>query len=587
MIGELTNHLWQSTLFAIIAAALTFAFRGNRAHIRYWLWFSASFKFFLPFSLLMSLGSHLKWPSIAHTVAARITPPAAAFTMEQVTQQFPGGPAFVSAAETATDSVLIAIVGVWACGFVAITLLRLRSWRRIRDAVRSSIPIDVRPFEVPQGVDIRCSPGLLEPGVAGFLHPILLLPAGLMERLTKPQLDAVLAHELCHVRRRDNLFAAIHMIVEAIFWFHPLVWWIGAQLLAERERACDEDVLTLVGEPRIYAEGILNVCKHCVESPLMCLSGVTGGNLKRRIEAIMTNRIGQRLNRANKFLLASAAVAALAGPLLIGVGNAPAVQAQRPADTPRQFDVAAIKPNNSGANVLGIRVVPGGGLRAVNATLRSLISEAYQVRDFEVSGGPAWLDSARYDIEAKGPLEPGSHEQTGLQIMKMLQALLADRFQLRIHRETKEMPIYALLVAKNGPKLERPREACFDPAAGAPPPPTLPGQSPSRPCGGFNNSSNQMLGASVAVSRFAANLSRFTGRTVVDRTGLKGTFDIALRWTPDEGQAFLAPTQPASADDSRPSIFTAVQEQLGLRLEAQRGPVEVLVIDHAEKPSGN
>ncbi len=127
--------------------------------------------------------------------------------------------------------------------------------------------------------------------MVGLLRPILLLPAGIAERLTPPQLEAVLAHELCHVRRRDNLFASIHMIVEAIFWFHPLVWWIGARLVEERERACDEEVLSLGSEPHVYAEAILNVCKLYVESPLVCVSGVTGANLKRRIEAIMTNRI--------------------------------------------------------------------------------------------------------------------------------------------------------------------------------------------------------------------------------------------------------------------------------------------------------
>lgn len=578
MIAELTNHLWQSTLFAVVAGLLTVAFRRNRAQVRYWLWFCASIKFFLPFSLLMSLGSHVQWtPKTA-------TPAAVTVAIEEITQPFSGTVSFVPSTP-GFDWMPVALLAVWACGFGAIALMRLNSYRRIRAAVRSSAFIELPGLDAR--VDVRSSPGLLEPGVVGIFHPVLLLPANLMEHLTPSQLQAVLAHELCHVRRRDNLFAAIHMFVETILWFHPLVWWIGARMVEERERACDEEVLLLTGEPRSYAEGILNVCKLCVESPLACVSGISGSSLRRRIESIVANHVGQTMNLTHKILLVSAGLAALALPLLIGVGNAPVAQAQPPAVSPRQFDVASIKPNNSGANYLGIRVVPDG-LKAVNATLRSLISEAYQVRGFEISGGSAWLDSARFDIDAKGQVEPGgSPIQTGLQVMTMLQALLADRFQLRVHRETKEMPIYALLVAKNGPKLQASREACFDPAAGIPPPPTLPGQSPSRPCGGFNNSSSQMLGARVEMSRFAANLARFTGRTVVDKTGLKETYDIALRWRPEEGQAFLAPTEPQPADDSRPSIFTAVQEQLGLRLESQRGPVEVLVVDSAERPSGN
>jgi uncharacterized protein (TIGR03435 family) len=579
----MTNHLWQSTLFAAAAGLLTVALRRNRAQVRIWLWFSASFKFLIPLSLLMSLGSHLHWQHAAQTISARPLPLIA----RQIAEPFGDSTSFMTAASGNIDWLFITIAAVWAAGFVTIAWTRLRNWQRIRAAVRSAVPIRISSVHVPAKVDIRSAPGLLEPGVVGVLRSILLLPAGITERLTPQQTDAILAHELCHIRRRDNLFAAIHMTVEAIFWFHPLVWWIGGRLVEERERACDEAVLSQLNEPRAYAEGILSVCKFYKESPLVCVSGVTGADLRQRIEAIMTRRIGRKLNRANKLLLAGAGVAAVAVPLTVGIANTPSVLAQSPAVTTRGFDVAAIKPNNSGTDSWGVRVVPGGGLRAVNARLRSLISEAYQVRDFQLSGGPAWLDSARYDIEAKGRLDPGSQEQAGLQVMKMLQALLADRFQLRIHQETRELPIYALLVAKNGPKLETAREACFDPTAGIPPPPTLPGQSPSRPCGGFNNSPNQMLGASVGIPHFAANLSKFIGRTVVDRTGLKGTYDVALRWTPGEGQAFLAPTEPLPADDSRPSIFTAVQEQLGLRLESQRGQVEVLVIERAEKPLEN
>jgi bla regulator protein BlaR1 len=170
-------------------------------------------------------------------------------------------------------------------------------------------------------VDVRCSPGLLEPGVVGVFRPVILLPANLTEHLSPAQLQAVLAHELCHVRRRDNLFASIHMLVETVLWFHPLVWWIGARMVEERERACDEEVLIRIGEPRSYAEGILHVCKLCVESPLACVAGVTGSNLRRRIESIIANRSGQTLNLTNKVVLAGAALAALAGPLIVGLGN--------------------------------------------------------------------------------------------------------------------------------------------------------------------------------------------------------------------------------------------------------------------------
>jgi beta-lactamase regulating signal transducer with metallopeptidase domain len=219
MIAELTNHLWQSTLFAVAAGLLTVAFRKNRAQVRYWLWFSASFKFLVPFALLMTLGSHLQWAPAAQKIAVQIAAPAVSFTMMQISQPFPDALPLAPSTRDTRDWALLAILGVWACGFASVALIRFRGWLRIRAAVRDSTPIDI-----PATVAVRSSPGPLEPGVVGFLHPILLVPAGIAERLTPPQLEAVLAHELCHVRRRDNLFASIHMIVERCFGSIP---WCG------------------------------------------------------------------------------------------------------------------------------------------------------------------------------------------------------------------------------------------------------------------------------------------------------------------------------------------------------------------------
>ncbi len=346
MTGDLTNHVWQSTLFAAAAGLLTVAFRKNRANVRYWLWFSASVKFFVPFSLLMSAGSHLQWAPTAHKIAAQIGMPAVSLTMERITQPF-ADTTPVRSTRGNPDWISTAALGVWVCGFAGVALMRFRAWRRVRAAVRASAPL-----EIPAIVEVRSSPGLLEPGVVGWRRPILLLPAGIAQRLSPPQLEAVLAHELCHVRRRDNLLAGIHMLAETAYWFHPFVWWIGAKLVEERERACDEEVLRMGSEPRAYAEAILNVCKLYVESPLVCVSGVTGSNLNKRIEAIMTNRIGQVLNRSKKFLLACAGAAALAGPAMIGVvigiGHAPVVRAQAAvaiplsAETPQTFRPAPV-----------------------------------------------------------------------------------------------------------------------------------------------------------------------------------------------------------------------------------------------------
>jgi beta-lactamase regulating signal transducer with metallopeptidase domain len=323
-----TNHLWQSTVFAVVAGLLTLVFRKNRAQVRYWLWFSASVKFLVPFWLLISLGSQVE----RRLSPVEMATPAISFAAVQIAEPFFDEPSS-GAPPGKVNWVVVAIVVVWVCGFAVIGLIRLRGWLRVRAALRSSAPTDIRA-----AVDVRSTPGLLEPGVVGLFRPVLLLPSGIGERLLPRQLDAVLAHELCHVRRRDNLTSAVHMAVEALFWFHPLVWWIGARLLEERERACDEAVLRLGSSPQDYAGGILNVCKSYLESPLRCVSGVTGSNLKKRIDAIMINRPASGLNGARKLVLASAGVAALAGPvaigLVIGIGDAPVVRAQFPAAIP-------------------------------------------------------------------------------------------------------------------------------------------------------------------------------------------------------------------------------------------------------------
>ena len=135
---------------------------------------------------------------------------------------------------------------------------------------------------VRQRIEIRLSRASIEPGIFGMVRPVLMWPEGISRHLDDAQLDAILTHEVQHVHRHDNLAAAIHMVVEAIFWFHPLLWWLGARLVEERERACDEDVLELGSERQVYAEGILKVCEFCLASPLACMSGVAGGNLEEK-----------------------------------------------------------------------------------------------------------------------------------------------------------------------------------------------------------------------------------------------------------------------------------------------------------------
>ena len=276
------NHLWQSTVFLTAAWLLTMALRKNQARVRYWLWLAASIKFLIPFSLLIAAGGYLR-PTTSVTMAT----PIVSAVMEQVTQPFLQTQFFDATSLPSPTHhsawLPMALLAVWICGALVVAIRFGRGLLRVWSAKRVA-----RPLELAAGVPVLCSPSLIEPGIFGIFRPVLLLPEGILERLTPEQLKAIVAHELCHVRRRDNLTFAVHMIVEALFWFHPLVWWIGARLVEERERACDEAVCRRAAKPQAYAEGILNVCKFYVESPLECVSGVTGADLKKRIVRIMS-----------------------------------------------------------------------------------------------------------------------------------------------------------------------------------------------------------------------------------------------------------------------------------------------------------
>ena len=326
-------HLWQSTIFLVVIWLLTLALRRNAAQTRYRLWMMASAKFLIPFSLLIAAGQslHLVFGSTVsqHTFSSAVesigqplfaTTPFAANAAATVSYS-PAAPAPTHH----PISVLWLLAVIWAAGAIFLLARWTRSWWRIHKALRSSSPLAL-PFPVPA----RAVPGRIEPGVFGVFRPVLLLPGGLTDHLSPSQLEAILAHESCHVRRRDNLSAALHMVVEVLFWFHPGVWWIEARLLEERERACDETVLASGGEPVSYAEGILNVCKFYVKAPISCMSGVAGSDLKKRIVRIMSQHRGRPLGAGMKVLLATAALAAVGLPLSFGIVRAqPAAKPNR------------------------------------------------------------------------------------------------------------------------------------------------------------------------------------------------------------------------------------------------------------------
>jgi uncharacterized protein (TIGR03435 family) len=290
-----------------------------------------------------------------------------------------------------------------------------------------------------------------------------------------------------------------------------------------------------------------------------------------------------------KLVLVAAGTAALTVPIALGLLNAPPGHAQSQPSPPLAFEVASVKANKSGAARSPSMIHPGGRFTATNNSVRALILNAYGIfaSPYLLSGGPAWIDSAAYDVDAKAApnaIPAGTSnrvlwEKTRL----MLRTLLADRFHLSLRRETKELPLYELVVAKNGPKLTGVQQDCA---------------ANETACHGFSGNPTRLSGTAVDMYDLTLILSSYAERPVLDKTGIQGLFDIKLQWNPFAGRVLPAEdaqrTTGAEARegrrpdlDSLPTLFDALEQQLGLKLENRKGPVEIYVIDHIERPSEN
>jgi uncharacterized protein (TIGR03435 family) len=606
MIASAANHLWQSTLVAGVAWLVTLALRRDRASVRYGVWLAASLKFLVPFSIVTAIAAPFGWRPV---VVATLTPhdlvvdtgggvlPVQA--MRIAAQQSAG----VSAIRPFWNAIPDALVGIWAIGMLALIAMWIVRWRRLSRVVSQATPLEdgsivdaLRAIEQRAGIAhpiaVVTSSTSLEPGVFGVFVPTLIWPSRLDEHLSPEQIDAILAHEVVHVRRRDNLSAVLHMAVQAAFWFHPVTWWIGARLVDERERACDEAVLDAGAGRESYAESILTTCRLFTESPLVCVSGVTGADLKKRIEHIMLNDLHGGLTVWKKALLAAAACAAIAVPFVIGVMSVTPLLAQQPS-TNAAFDVTSVKPNNSGSGRIMMLPAANGGWQAENVSAGMLVRLAFQLQDNQIVGGPKWLFEDRFDVKGTGTA-PGRDGP----LFDKLKSMLKDRFKLVRHVETREQPMFALVLARRdgklGDKMTPSTTDCTPTApngrgrgqAATP----APGEVPK--CGFMIGPGRLNVGGQT-MAAFAQNLSRFVGGIVVDKTGLTGTYDVELSYAPDTGVNGFGrdlPPQPGpapAATTDAPSIFAAVQEQLGLKLDATKGPIDVLVIDSAEKPTAD
>ncbi len=241
-----------------------------------------------------------------------------------------------------------------------------------------------------------------------------------------------------------------------------------------------------------------------------------------------------------------------------------------------KFEVASIRPGDPSNNRIGVQFTPGGGIQANDVTVRMLITMAYNVQPHQVSGGPGWLDSDRYNITAKSPAsaQPLTPEQTRALVSKRLQNLLAERFNLKIRQESKEGQGFALVVAKGGAKMKESQGG---------------GPGPMMRMGGRGDLSGQ----NMTIEMLTRMLSTNTGKTVIDKTGLTGRYDFSLKWVPAPGEGAMfrgggpGPAPSEAGEASGPSLFTAVQEQLGLKLESAKVDTPLIVVLSADKATEN
>jgi bla regulator protein blaR1 len=600
-LAPIANHLWQSTLFAALVALAILAFRRNRASVRHTLWLTASIKFLIPFAVLTTLGAQLA-PVLVRAgrsdLAAAIDSASRPFDANPVdtVRQLPGPGRVDATMDTASHwAVAPAILTIWLGGSLVTLAAWGLQWRRVSALVRGGRPITagrevdaLRQLELQAGLTrpmaIIESPASFEPGVFGIRRPVLLWPATIGDHLSADQLVTILAHEVAHVRRRDNLAAAIQTVISAIFWFHPLVWWIGARLADERERACDEDVLH-AAEPELYAETILVACRLYVQAPPSCVAGVASSNLRKRIERIMSNASTRHLTVRHKLLLALVACATIAAPVAVG-----ALTARGPrhivVDVLRtRLDVAdaSVMPNHSASRSQIAFTIDPDHFSATNVTLRTLIQMAYRLQPSQITGGADWINSERFDITATSdqlhaplvsPVPPVPVDRLPMQAT--LRALLADRFKLVVRDEKRDAPIYALTLASAdgtlGPALSLSTVDCTAPLA----PSTQhvvtlrPTPSDALPCG-LRISPGQLMAGGARMSQVAYTLSGMLDRPVIDRTGLTGSYTASLSWIP-------ASTKPDTA------VFPAIEQQLGLKLAPDIAPIDMLVIVSAQRP---
>lgn len=425
MIRALVDHLWQSTLFGVAIWSIALALRSNAAAVRHGLWLLASLKFLVPFAALYAAGA-----AAGLFTPVDVGPTLFGAAVQAATPVISPSSSLSIAPSKDTSYLVPILVALWGLVALGIGVRWLRNWRAAELISRAARPA---PGALP---DARVSDAAVEPAVARVINPVVLLPSALLGRLSPPQLEAVMAHEREHIARHDNLKAHLHRLVETLFWFHPLVWFIGRQLMEERERACDEAVLDRGHDPGEYAAGILAVCRHCAATHQRHAVAAIAGDLTTRIRHILGSQPPVALGFTKAFLLSACTLAVGAIPFAAGAMDNTLHRHQVLADNTRalwEADVEVRPLTGDPGNAVQV-YASGSEVTVRNTSLRELVAIAYGVRPWQVEGAGDWLDTGRYDIRAHVPVAVSEPDRLHPYALRgLVNKLLASRFDLEIY----------------------------------------------------------------------------------------------------------------------------------------------------------
>jgi uncharacterized protein (TIGR03435 family) len=459
---------------------------------------------------------------------------------------------------------------IWAIVFALRLLGIVRSFRHLR-AIKARAKVWAHPLPANRrAARLLLSSEISSPVATGFLHPAVILPENLPAQLTEAEMDCVVLHEAAHLARFDDWGNLIARLLDIAMAAHPVAWWVRRQIDREREMACDDWVVAQTGSADSYAETLARMVElrpNPAHSLLATGIFTRRSHLRERIEMLL--RRGRGFSPVAARLPLSAAIVALA-VLIAGGVLAPRwiVFAQK-----MEFQVASIKRNVNNGPMESVPHRSGDLIRMHNIQPYSMIFYAYHLRGaYQMVGYKRLPDDWNwYDLDARI-----GGDATDDQIRLMMQSLLEDRFKLKVTRETRELPEYELVVAKDKAKLT--------PSSDQPMTLTIEGRTFTTGPGTCGRTAWRdgihLICHSAGMATLVAEVSGELRAPVSDHTGLTGTYDLNVRYVPDDRRL------DADAEFG-PSLNQALQEELGLKLEKGAGPVEVIVIDHMEKPSEN